>query len=193
MKKLKEIWQQLANEGYETDKGSVHDYISVYEEVLAQHRHTANNVLEIGLFNGYSLLLWEQYFTMADVYGIDCDEQPHGGMADLRPMIATGQHRIVIGDATSEEEIERHFGNIKWDVVIDDGSHDFSAQVKTIIIFSKRMAKDGILIIEDIQSIDKDIQCFIGNTSIDKSVEIVDRRHTNGRYDNVLIIIAEKK
>jgi hypothetical protein len=105
MKKLQQIWFDLREK---SDKGTVHSYLSVYEEILAPYRTTAKNILEIGLFNGASLLMWEQYFAGA-VFGIDCSETPHGGMADLRPLIKEGTHNIFICDAESREAIKNVF------------------------------------------------------------------------------------
>jgi hypothetical protein len=191
METLQTIWERLAKEGYKSDKGDIHSYLPLYEEILAPYRNTAKNVLEIGLFRGDSLRLWESYFLNANVYGIDCDEQPHGGMADLRPMIAEKIHNIVIGDATSETVINNFFGEIKWDIVLDDSSHDISAQLKTVEIFGNRMNEGGLIILEDIQDID---QHRIEFEKIDpkKTVEILDRRHIKGRYDDVLVIIRDK-
>ena len=92
MKTLKNIFETLQQQGFETDKGTVHSYIDVYEDVLAPYRKTANKMLEIGVFKGNSLRMWENYFEWADVIGVDCHETPHDGMADLREMIKSGEH-----------------------------------------------------------------------------------------------------
>jgi len=181
----------LANEGYETDKGSIHDYVRIYEEILAPYRELSGNVLEIGLFNGNSLRMWEQYFTNASVYGIDCSETPHGGMADLRQMIATGKHNIHIMDGTSEEQIEKEFAGIKWNVVIDDGSHLLEHQLSTVGIFANRLSENGIIILEDIQDIEKDRWAFEALTN-KFIVEGIDLRKCKNRYDDYLIIIKNK-
>lgn len=186
MESLLEIYNKH-KKGDWPDKNSVHSYLPIYEEILAPYRHTAKNMLEIGLMSGESLRMWTEYFD-GKVYGIDCIETPIDGLADLRPIIAEGQHNIVIGDATSEEVIEKHFSGIKWDIVIDDGSHQIEHQLKTIEIFKNRMNKGGMIIIEDIQDIDRDIHVFrvIGGMM---AAEIIDRRHIKSRYDDVLAVI----
>ena len=164
MKQLKEIWQELS------DKGSVHSYVDAYEQILKPYRETAMNVLEIGLFNGNSLRMWEQYFTNASVHGIDCDEQPHGGMADLRPMILSGKHNIHILDGTSEEQVDKEFAGVKFNVVWDDGSHLLETQLQTI---------------------NKDKWVFdLMSSAFD--VQVIDLRSVKGRYDDCLIIIKNK-
>ena len=189
METLQQIWRKLADEGYETDKGSVHSYISVYEEILSPYRDTAKNILEIGLFNGHSLRMWNEYFTKADVHGIDCSDQPHGGMADLRPMIEEGWN-IHILDAENADKVKEVFGGMEFDVIIDDAGHHKEQQEVLYSVFKSYLKRDGIYIIEDIQDIDYNKRDF---ETIDrnKSVEIVDRRHINGRFDDVLVIIKD--
>ena len=168
------------------DKGSVHSYIEVYEETLKPYRKTANNILEIGLMSGESLRMWTEYFE-GDVYGIDCDIKPIGGMADLTEAIAEGL-RIVIGDATSPEDIEKYFGGIKFDVIIEDAQHDLPQQLAIYHNLKKYLSPTGIYVIEDVQDIDFSRKAF---EMIDpkKTIEILDRRSVKGRYDDVMIVI----
>lgn len=190
MEQLLQIYNRLCSQGYCSDKGTVHAYIEQYESILAPYREKAKNVLEIGVFHGHSLRLWEQYFTNAKVYGIDCSETPVDGMADLRPMIAEGTHNILIGDATSKADIDRFFGKTKFDIVYDDGSHQLEHQLKTIEIFKNRLTSNGVIIIEDIQDLDKDREAFESLTDV--SVEVIDLRNVKNRYDDVIIIIRNK-
>ena len=186
MKTLLEIWDDLKEQGYETDKGSVHSYIPVYEELLAPYRETALNVLEIGLFNGASLRMWEEYFTRAAVLGIDCSVTPHGGMADLRPMIKAGWD-IHIFDAENKEEVAKRFSGIKFDVIIEDAGHEINQQLNLYKIWKPYIAECGIYVIEDIQDFNIGIKRII--EEIDEDVEIFDRRSEKGRYDDILIVI----
>jgi hypothetical protein len=186
--KLQEIWNKLSLQGYASDKGDIHSYLPVYEEILAPYRETAKNVLEIGLFHGHSLRMWEQYFTNADVYGIDCSETPHDGMADLRPMIAEGTHNINIMDACNKSEVKKVFEGKMFDCIIEDAGHAISQQFELYSIWKKYLSPNGIYIIEDVQDIDNDIsrlKCI----DPDKEIKIIDRRYLKNRYDDVLIII----
>lgn len=182
---LQEIWHSMP---IKTDKGDVHSYLPIYEEILKPYRSTATDILEIGIFNGASLLLWEKYFDNAKIHGIDCSDQPIGGMADLRPMIASGEHNIYIGDATSMQDAFKFFGQIKFDVIIDDGSHALVHQIQSYMVYSNFLNEGGIYIIEDIQDIDKEREIFEDIDS-DKTVEIIDNRHVKNRYDDVIVII----
>jgi hypothetical protein len=51
---------------YATDKNCLHCYVDeVYEELFKEFRCSANKVLEIGAYNGASIMMWKDYFTKA--------------------------------------------------------------------------------------------------------------------------------
>lgn len=191
MKQLSEIWLDLSNAGYTTDKNTVHSYIDVYSKILEPYRGADKTVLEIGLFEGNSLRMWERYFN-GDVYGIDCSETPHGGMADLRPMIATGMFNIFICDAENPADIEKYFKKKRFDVVLEDAAHHIEQQLQIYKTIKPYLNPGAIYCIEDIQHIDETRTVF-ENIDSDKNVEIIDRRNILGRYDDVLCIITDKK
>lgn len=169
------------------DKGSDHSYIDYYAELFAPVRKSAKKILEIGLMSGESLRMWEEYFT-GDVYGIDCSETPVGGMADLRPMIAEMNHNIFIGDAADADTAKRFFSGIKFDIIIEDASHNLQQQIDIYNIMKHYMAKGCIYVIEDVQDIDVS-RGTLEAIDHSKSVEVVDRRGIKGRYDDVLVVI----
>lgn len=188
MEKLKEIYTRNLLGGW-PDKDTVHTYIDVYAELLRPYRETAKNILEIGLFSGQSLRMWEQYFT-GKCYGIDFSDQPLG-LQDLRPMIAEGTHNIIIMDGTNQNDIEKNFGDIVFDVIIDDGSHQLQHQLDSYKYFKSHIAKGGVYIIEDIQDLDRDRVAF-ENIDNEKKITILDRRKLKNRYDDVLVIIKDR-
>lgn len=169
-----------------SDKGTVHSYIEVYEEILSPHRETAKRVLEIGIFKGHSLRMWEAYFIQAEVFGVDICDQPVGGMADLRPMIAEGTHKIFLLDATNAAEIEARFRDLEFDVIIDDASHAISQQLEIYVNLKPHLASGGLYVIEDIDNIDVTRPQL---EALDPSVQILDRRKIRNRFDDVLVLI----
>ena len=186
MESLSEIYKRHSGPGKFNDKGTVHSYIPIYEELFRPYRETAKRVVEIGLFDGHSLCMWEEYFTKAEVYGIDCDEQPHGGLADLRPMIAEGSHNILIMDATNKKKVSEEFGDTfgrcEFDVVIDDGAHHLEQQLELWAVWGPRLATGGIYVIEDLQTPE----------AMEKfrtlGFSIVDSRPVKKRYDDILAV-----
>lgn len=166
------------------DKGSIHSYIEVYEQILSTYRHEAKNILEIGLMSGESLRMWSEYFA-GTVYGMDCSVTPIDGLADLRPAIRDG-YNVKIGDATNPADIHKYFYGMKFDVVIEDANHDLEQQLQIYATLKPYMADGSIYIIEDIQDIDASAVFFkvIGG-------QIIDRRKEKLRYDDVLVIIRK--
>lgn len=189
MDTLKQIYARHSGPGKFNDKNTVHSYLPIYEEIFAPYRETAERVCEIGLFDGHSLRMLEEYFRTEDVYGIDCDEQPHGGMADLRPMIKEGIHDIYILDAADENSVEMFFPKTEYqfDVVIDDAAHNLEQQMKIYSIWKERLTPGALYVIEDIQAVDRDGEKFEA-----LGFKIIDRRKIKGRYDDVLAVIGGK-
>lgn len=187
MDTLNNIWNHLNEKGQGSDKGSVHSYLDTYEKLLAPYKES-NKILEIGIFNGHSLRMWEYYFYNAEVYGVDCSDTPLDGMADLRPMIAEGTHDILIFDATSEAQVKKHFEGMQFNVIIDDAAHSREQQLQLYSLYKHYMAPGGIYIIEDIQDIDSD-RAHFENIDPEKSVEIIDLRSVKSRYDDVIVVI----
>jgi hypothetical protein len=187
MNTLQNIYFTLCKQGYCSDKGSVHSYIDTYERVLSPYR--SGSCLEIGLFHGHSLRMWEKYFD-GQVHGIDCSLTPHD-LADLRPMIATGQHNIHIFDAEDRELVKDRFAGMTFDVIIEDAAHHLPQQVKLYSIFKELLSPGGVYIIEDIQDIEASRNVF-ENLDDSKDIEIVDLRAVKDRYDDVLVIIKDK-
>lgn len=186
MKTLNEVCSKY-KVGDWPDKGDVHSYLEVYEEVLRPYRHTAKNVLEIGLMSGESLRMWTEYFENATVYGMDCTIKPIDGLADLTAVIAEG-YNVKIGDASNPAEIEKYFSGIKFDVVIEDANHDLEQQLKIYSILKHYLNPGAIYIIEDIQDIDSTRASFEG-LDPEKTISILDRRNIKNRYDDVLVIV----
>lgn len=52
-----------------TDKGTCHNYIEIYNKELDKKDKVV--LLEIGIHHGGSLVLWDEWFNNAEIYGID--------------------------------------------------------------------------------------------------------------------------
>lgn len=185
MDTLAQIYGRHVASGRYSDKGSVHSYIEVYEELLAPYRN-AKRVLEVGIFAGHSLRMWEEYFLGAEVVGVDLCDTPHGGLADLRPMIAEGTHRIELFDATDAVQVAQHLSGV-FDVIVEDASHNIDATFAIYANLRNHLAPSGIYIIEDIADIDHDRPLF---EALDPSVRVFDRRSLKKRFDDVLVVIG---
>ena len=55
-----------------TDKGPrVHNFTELYEHIFFPMKNALIKICEIGIANGGSLILWQEYFSNATIFGID--------------------------------------------------------------------------------------------------------------------------
>jgi hypothetical protein len=164
-----------------TDKNTAHSYLEVYEQLFSSKKESAEKILEIGVQTGGSLELWQKYFTNAEIYGIDPDVS--------KVSIQYPQERINIikDDAYSFNTFKKLNTGNKFDIIIDDGPHTKESMIRFAGLYSQLLSQDGIMVIEDVQSIEwvNDIKKAFPSY-ID--VEVVDRRHVKGRWDDIMII-----
>jgi demethylmacrocin O-methyltransferase len=92
---------------YGTDKEG-HLYCEHYEAHLGHLQHEAIRLCEIGVLAGASLLMWQAYFTEAEVIGVDIAPEVH---------LNGGRIRTIVCDVKDWKP------SGGFDVVIDDGSH----------------------------------------------------------------------
>lgn len=134
-----------------TDKSSrLHDYLKIYEREFAQWRDQPMKLLEIGLNRGASIKLWLEYFTLAEIYGVDINEfKNEVGIPDLSRFVFTQ------GDQ-SDPQFWKHFDEEnpgQFEVIIDDGCH-FSGPI--IVSFNSLWPKvkaGGYYVIEDLTEV----------------------------------------
>lgn len=177
MNSLSEIYKKYQSPEGHGDKGTAHTYIDEYQRLLEPYRKNST-VLEIGLFMGESLRMWEEFFIDSDIIGMDISS------THLINLIEEKTHNIIIGDATKEEILDS-ISDKMFDVIIDDGSHRLQDQIKTFNIFKNRMKSNGIYIIEDVSNINGVKDIF---SSLHNNIEVIDNRHIKNRNDDVLII-----
>ena len=128
------------------DKGTIHSYIEHYDTLLTPYRN-GSTVLEIGMWKGDSLRMWDEYFNNSVVIGAEIYEERTGGLY-LDP-----NYNVIVHDVTKLSFLEI-IKDISLDVVIDDGSHYLHEQIQTFHLLKNKMNEGGIYIIEDIKDID---------------------------------------
>lgn len=178
MKKLKEIYEKYTTPDGNGDKGTAHSYINEYAKLLEPYRHDGS-LLEIGISWGLSMRMWREYFTNGIVAGVDINI--HTNCEDL---LTNPDYKIFKCDATKPEFLEKLNG-LKFDTIIDDGSHHFEDQITSFNLLKNSIKPGGIYIIEDVVNIDANRESF---ETIHTNCTIIDNRSIKNRYDDVLII-----
>jgi hypothetical protein len=172
-----------------TDKNTIHSYLPLYQNLLISKKETAKNILEIGIYKGGSIKLWSDFFTNANVYGLD--------IMDIKNVWdgIRNNDKIILytsTDAYGKDFCITHFlnKNIKFDVMLDDGPHTLQSMKQFIKLYSQIMTDDGILIIEDVQSWDWiDILKNEVPKELKQYIKIYDLRPNKDRYDDIVFTI----
>ena len=184
--------KQLVN-NIKTDKNTTHSYLDLYQQLLCSKKNTAENILEIGIGypsdNGGSIKMWYDYFVNANIYALDIQH-----INDIWDEIKNKDKIKLFTsiDAYDEINFKELFldKNIKFDMMLDDGPHSLESMKQFIKLYSQIMTEDGILMIEDVQSIDwiDELKSVVPE-NLKKYIQSYDLRANKGRYDDIVFVI----
>jgi len=143
---------------YDTDKSSqrsnrndnnhCHPYTLFYHSIFKNKRFEKLNIAELGILNGASLQMWNEYFPNSIIHGFD-NNYDFINICNNKNINNVNLSYIDIKD---EKSIIHELGkyNILYDIIIDDTTHDINDQLRIIKNSYKYLKPGGILIIEDI-------------------------------------------
>lgn len=148
-----------------TDKVS-HGYTEVYSEYFEQCREDSLKLLEIGVYRGSSIRMWEEYFPNAMIYGIDdgtiCTPQTMAGLNSARVTTLDCDQ----SDRKALKPIIEGMGEL--DIVIDDGLHFQEHQQVSLGVIFPFVKAGGIYFIEDMAP----LNYTVGTWGIEKPEDI---------------------
>lgn len=150
-----------------------HSYSPEYSKILEQKRNQVKYFLEIGVGNkqlmtqivgnqycpGASLRAWRDFFPHGQIFGLDIDKSVLFEEDRIKCFYVDQSSTQSLSDVVLDIENFTGEKNIKFDVILDDGSHIKEHMVLSYASLNKYLKNDGIYIIEDIQR--KDLQDFI--------------------------------
>jgi hypothetical protein len=103
-------------------------------------------MLEIGVQNGGSLEIWKKYLPQnSEFHGVDIDEK----CMQLKFSEGISFH---LGSAADRDFMEKTFGDIQFDVILDDGSHICDDVIQVFKYLFPKMKNGGRYIIEDMHT-----------------------------------------
>ena len=128
---------------YGTDKQYLHNYYNRFYQKLLQQYQEKCDILEIGVLDGASLRVWNDFFTEGLIHGIDINNY----QSDLERVW------MFNVDQSNEESLYKFSSNgFMYDVIIDDGSHRMKDLQITAQILFENVKPGGYLVIEDLQT-----------------------------------------
>ena len=139
----------LADE-FGCEKYHLCDITKYYDQILSPFRDKEFNLLEIGVYRGASMRMWEKYFPKAHIYGIDIALEALKHSSDRVHCLLMNQ-----GDKPRVRELAEYVG--KFLFICDDGSHDGTDVIDSIDVLHPFLEDGGYYAIEDIQPKFKDM------------------------------------
>lgn len=144
---------------YDTDKSSLrknvtnerhcHPYTLFYNALFRNQKNNNLNIAEIGILNGSSLLMWREYFSNSKIYGFEYNNDLINSFRKKY-----NNNNIILSNINVKDKnnIKNAFNNLnkKYDIIIDDSTHEFEDQINVIQNTYEYLNDGGILIIEDI-------------------------------------------
>ena len=161
-----------------SDKGTIHNYLSINDELFLPYKNKEINIFEVGYQYGGSCELWAKYFPKAKIRSIDINNCVPEPFCD----------RIKFDVMNVEDLSLVYFNEFCVDIAIDDGSHLLSEQIHFIQTVHPVIREGGILIVEDIKDIDNQYNDF---KNIGFPFKVVDRRSEQNRFDEVLLLFTK--
>lgn len=129
---------------HKADKSSrYHNYAVKYDKILSPYREAFTSILEIGVAQGQSILMWTDYFGNATIHGADISPAS-AGCVNYSDRIKF--HLLDQRDRAQLKNMEQFS---PFDLIIDDGNHFWMEQILTFETLFPYLRKGGIYIVED--------------------------------------------
>lgn len=178
-----------------------HTYAEWYDLHFGPKRFDIRSLLEVGIGTnrtdvlgnmgvngvpGASLRMWRDFFPRASIYGADIDHR-----------ILFSENRILTGqmDQTDPESVAAFLSTLglrDLDVIIDDGLHEFTANVTTFECLFPSLAAGGTYVVEDVKVRDAlQWQNFLGGRYTGAVCSLLHRNRSD-LLDNSLVIVTKR-
>jgi hypothetical protein len=139
------LWQDFLLNDQKLIHKWVH-YFPIYERHFSGWRNKSLTFLEIGVFCGGSLQMWQRFFgPLAKIVGIDIN-------SDCKAHESPGIF-VRVGDQADHlflQTVVDEFG--VPDIVLDDGSHRMADIARSFHFFYPQMHKNAIYMVEDLHT-----------------------------------------
>jgi len=122
---------------------NISGFIQLYDKYFSNFKDKKINILEIGIEDGDSLRIWREYFTKAQICGIDIKKKN----------FKINNTEILIGDQSNKKFLQSLIGKYdNFDIIIDDGSHQSKHIIASFKYLFPYLNDGGFYVIEDLQT-----------------------------------------
>jgi len=181
----------LLGKKYKTNKSSLNSkghrsgYSAFYSLIFSSLKEKKINFAEIGIEKNASTKMWRKYFNKANLYLFEFDKLKIQNAK--KDNLKKTYYNFI--DVSSSKIIKDSFKKtkLKFDVIIDDSTHNFNHQINIVKEVKNFLKPDGLLIIEDIskQIHEKEYETALKNILPEfKKVMFIETYHSNNFTSN---------
>lgn len=119
------------------------------------------SILEIGVFEGGTLMAWREIFPSCYILGIDIGI----GTDELRKLAKDNNIELMLKTDSHDPKTLEKIKDKKFDFLFIDGDHSYQGVKKDFEMYSPLVKKDGIVALHDIKDTQhhRDIDCFVAD------------------------------
>ena len=149
MNKLTEIANNLkTDKGFNFNEG--HGYTEFYYDYFQKLKESKEKIyiLEIGVLQGESLKMYNEFFEKnCEIYGIDINLWQNKYKDDNVHL-----YQFNINDDVKLNDFFEETKDIKFDFILDDASHSFHDQYRSLFSLYNKIKPNGKFILEDLHT-----------------------------------------
>jgi SAM-dependent methyltransferase len=146
---------------------------------------------------GASLYGWHEFFPNSDIFGADIDTDILFNTDKIKTFYCDQTNPYIIKNMWNEEELKYNF-----DIIIEDGLHEFNANVCFFENSIHKLKPNGYFIIEDIMNSEENLNLFrnkikeweLKYTNCVFTLLQIPSLHNYGNYgDNTLLVVFKSE
>ena len=174
---------------HDSDKNFQHTgYVQYYEKYFSPLRDKPVRLLELGMYCGNSIRMWEEYFPTGHILGVDIMLYNECKYDFKRARFCIG----YLQDAVFVQEMATN--NAPFDIIIDDAGHFPDQQRLCLYTLFPHLDPKGIYVIEDLHT--SYMEKFCGgynreDTIIDEIKKLVNHMHHNYLANNLKLRVPK--
>jgi hypothetical protein len=177
---------------YKSDKCSDwHNYSTLYHHIFNHLTNVPMNIFEVGIYAGSSVRSWKKYFKNGNVYCGDVNSNYFVNEEKIKSFYCDQDTTASIDFMWKNEDLN----NIEFDIIIDDGKHEFTANINFLLHSIHKLKTDGIFIVEDLTIPTYNQFASILNELKEKlkveHIELIKLPNSKNTIDNNILVIRK--
>jgi hypothetical protein len=132
---------------YGSDKNSDwHNYSSLYFYLFKDLKEDDIKLFEVGIYHGASVRAWRDFFSKGKIYAGDVEPNFFLKNENVECFYCNQDDSSSISDMWNNEILKE----LEFDIIIDDGKHEFISNINFLRNSIQKLKKGGIFIVEDL-------------------------------------------